>query len=439
MDFKDLIELFERNGKELYIVGGAVRDKLLNKPLNDVDLTTNANMEEIRRILRSSDIKFWEVGQKVGSTIGICYPDKKAEISTFKPSCETIVEDLEHRDFTINSMAMDKDGKIIDPYSGMKDLKEKVVRATCSPSKRLAEDPVRMLRAIRFVSTLSFSLAEETRYFTEIYSHTIINTSKERWVTELTKLLVGKNVKTALELLFQTRLLGYILPEVYPITMIQRIQNLDSKDLWNHVKLVVDKSPFNAVVRWAALLHDIGKPQSISEYGGVHFFQHEHLGAEIADSLMKRLKIGGDIRRAIVGLVSLHQRTGDIVNENNKPPVSISALRRLVRDCDNYGCNIKDLVELFAADCSSSRMNIVERQDKYANLLREALIRMSEEDLKPQLPSGLGNEIMRKYDLSPGPQVGEKMKKLDSLLINGVIKQNDSPQDMLKVLEESER
>jgi putative nucleotidyltransferase with HDIG domain len=244
-------------------------------------------------------------------------------------------------------------------------------------------------------------------------------------------------VKPALELLFKTRLLGYLLPEVYPITMTPRNQTSPTKDLWYHTKVVVNKSKSSPRVRWAALLHDIAKPQTFTESSsGTHFFQHEYLGAEIADGLLKRLKAGAATRHAVRGLIALHQRIGDVVSRRNNPPVSTNALRRLTRDCDERKCRIEDLIELFAADCSSGRKEVVERQRVHANLLRKALKDMRAEDLRPKLPKGIGERLMKHFNLKPGPEVGKLKQKLDTMLVSGKINPGMTAEQMCKLLEE---
>lgn len=420
---------------EIFIVGGTLRDTLLGREPKDLDFATPKSPDEIEQILQGAKFETWRLN-KEPKTIGTKLSNKKVEISTFRAA--TIEGDLLHRDFTINAMAT-YDGTIIDPYSGLKDIGKQIIRCTRSPLERFGEDPLRMLRAIRFVSTLGFRLEEKTKVSIENYAHSILTTTKERWFDELTQLLIGPNVKPALELLFKTRLLGYLLPEVYPITMNPRNQTSPTKDLWYHTKVVVNKSKPTPRIRWAALLHDIAKPQTMIESAdGTHFFQHEYLGAEIADGVLKRIKAGASFRHAVRGLVALHQRIGDVVTRRNKPPVSMNALRRLARDCDERRCKLEDLVELFAADCSSGRKDVVERQRAHADLLRKALKEMRAEDLRPKLPKGIGEKLMKHFNLGPGPEVGKLKQKLDAMLISGKINKGMAPEQMFKILEEKQ-
>lgn len=425
-----IIKLFVNS--EIYVVGGTLRDMFIGRNPKDLDFSTPLAAREIEKLLQSAGFETWRI-DKVPEVVGTRLQDKVVEISSYQHS--TIETDLGHKDFTINAMAT-KDGTIIDPYGGLKDIEKNIIRATKSPLERFVEDPFRMLRAIRFVSTLGFRLEENTKNRITTYAQSILTTSKDRWLSELTKLLMGNNVKPALELLFKTRLLGYLLPELYPITMIPRNQSSLTKDLWYHTKIVVSKSKSTSIIRWAALLHDIAKPQTMMEsIGGTHFFQHEYLGSEIANAVLSRLKAGINMRHAVRSLVALHQRIGDIVSRKNNPPVSINALRRLARDCDDRKCKLEDLIELFAADCSSGRKDIIERQQAHADLLRKALEDIVKEDLRPKLPKGIGKQIMNHFNLEPGPRIGELKEKLDSMLISGKIQTNMTIEQMFVLLE----
>jgi tRNA nucleotidyltransferase/poly(A) polymerase len=419
--------------KEIYVIGGALRDTLLKKQFKDLDFATSLSTEKIEALLRSAGMPVWNPN-KEPKVLGTKLCDINIEISSYEG--KTIEADLENRDFTINAMAT-TDGNIIDPYNGQEDINKQIVKCVKSPQDCFSKDPLRMLRAIRFVSVLEFRLEDMTKNVIETYAHSILTTSKDRWLKELTELLLGKNVKTALELLFKTRLLGYLLPELYPITMTPRNQTSPTKDLWHHTKVVVSKSKPTPIIRWAALLHDIAKPQTMMELSNnTHFFQHEYLGSELAGSTFDRLRVGSDIKSAVKGLISLHQRIGDVVSRRNDPPVSINAFRRLIRDCNKHKCNIEDLIELFAADCSSGKKEIVIRQEEHTNLLYKALKETREEDLRPRLPKGIGEALMKHFNLKPGSEVGRIKKKLDDMLLTGEITTQTSFDQMFKMLEE---
>ena len=427
--FEKLFKIFEEDGKKLYHVGGSVRDKLLGLIPKDYDFTTDALPEETQRILTQANISHWPLGEKFG-TIAAKVDNLEVEITTHRKDMtsgrhpdvvftKNLKSDLARRDFTINSMAMDSKGTLIDPFGGFKDLHRKVIRATGEPKERFAEDPLRMLRAVRFVSKLGFRLSSKSLNVIKLYVQSIMSVSKERQLEEMNKLLLGDYVCDALNMLKVSRLLNYVLPELHCLA-IPNTSKTRSKDLWYHTLTVVSKTPPQLSLRWAALLHDIAKPQTIVETPKeVHFFQHEILGAELTEGILGRLKMGKNLSRKIINLISLHHRIINVVSRKNDPPVSISGLRRVIRDCEF--CSIDELIDLFYADCSSNRAATIERQGEHTKLLRQAVKELREEELKPKLPSGIGNEIMRRFNLSPCKEVGEIKKELDELLLDGKI------------------
>ncbi|MFA5048360.1 MAG: HD domain-containing protein [Patescibacteria group bacterium] len=440
--FTKLFEIFQQNGFRLYHVGGSVRNILLQLPPKDYDFTTDALPEKTQELLTSGGFKHYPIGEKFG-TIATFIGDKQIEITTHRRDLTAgrhpdvafstdINKDLSRRDFTINSIAQDNDGTLIDPFGGKKDIENKLIKATGNPYERFAEDPLRMLRAIRFISQLGFSIEEKTLKAIKNYAQNILNISRERWLEEMNKLLVGANVSLAIEYLRHSRLLYYMIPEMIALSMEIRGSLLISKNVWLHTLTVVEKSSKAVDVRWAALLHDLAKPQTRFEKDNeVHFFQHEILGAEMVEGIARRFKMSNDQRRSIKGLVALHQRVGDTVTRRNTPPVSISALRRVIRECEIWGCNIMDLVSLFEADCSSKRPEVLERQNAHVTLLRQALTEIKEEDLRPKLPSGIGTVIMEKLGLSAGPEVGKIKQMFDRWLLNGNITPNMTSEEIV--------
>jgi poly(A) polymerase len=295
-----------------------------------------------------------------------------------------------------------------------------------------------LLLAVAEVSETGIDISTDTKKEFSKQAQSILSVNRAQWLEPLNRMVVGPHVATALETLFQTRLLGYIMPELYPVTMRQRHQILVTKDLWYHTKMVTAHAINDLVVRWAALLHDIAKPYTYFEdllTNEVHFYQHEFLGARLAQVTLAGLQVPYTTRRSIVGLIAMHQRIGDVVSRKNDPPVSMNALRRLTRDCENKFCKIEDLVELFAADCTSGRTDVQERQRAHTKLLREAVAKMREEDAKPRLPKGMGDILMSKYNLSPGPAVGRLMADLNTLLQKGEITPSSSIEEMLTKLE----
>lgn len=444
--FRKLFEIFQQNGYNLYHVGGSVRNILMQLPPKDYDFTTDARPEKIQELLSIGNFKQYAIGEKFGTIAAIMLnqdgQEEKVEITTHRRDLTPgrhpdvafstdLNEDLSRRDFTINSIARDNNGNLFDPFGGEKDIKNKIIKTTGNPYNRFAEDPLRMLRAIRFISQLGFSIEKKTLEAIQNYAQSILNISRERWLEEMNKLLIGSNVGLALEYLKHSRLLYYMIPEMMAMSVEHR-GSLPSKDVWLHTLIVVEKAPKTIDVRWAALLHDIAKPQTRFEKDGeVHFFQHDTLGSEISDCIARRFKMSNNQRKSVTGLVELHQRVGDTVTRKNTPPVSISALRRVIRECEVLGCSIVDLVELFEADCSSKRAEVLERQSAHASLLRQALSEIKEEDLRPKLPSGIGIVIMEKLNLPAGPEVGKIKQMFDRWLLDGIITPNMTSEEIV--------
>ena len=446
--FDNLFKAFEESGHSLYFVGGCVRDHLLGKVPNDYDFTTDAMPEKTKEILEGAGYKYWPLGEKFG-TIVARVDEYDVEITTHRKDMtsgrhpevqftDSLTDDLERRDFTINSMAMNGNGKIIDPFNGQRDLSKRIIRTTGSPVSRFSEDPLRMLRAVRFVSQLGFNVNFKTQEIINTFAHAIMSISRERWLSEMNKLLMGRYVSKSLELLFQTRLLGYIVPEVFTLT-IPVSSKIHSKNLWKHTKMVVESSSYDVDVRWAALLHDIAKPQTRMENekdSSIHFFQHEHLGSEMAESICRRLRMSSGQRKSVCGLIAMHHKIGDIVSRRYDPPVSKSGLRRIARECMERECCLNSLIDLFAADCTSKNKAVQERQRAHVNLLRAAVSVMEDEDARPKLPKGIGHAIMEKYNLSPGPEIKKIKDVLDELLLDGKI---TSDMDVERIFKEYEK
>lgn len=444
MNFTELFNIFKKNQHSFYFVGGCVRDFLLNRQPKDYDFTTTAKPEQIVEILQQVNCKFWTIGEKFGTIVAL-WEGQQIEITTHRKDMtagrhpdvvftDDLKTDLERRDFTINSMAADENFNIIDYFNGQQHLRDRSIVATGNAIQRFREDPLRMLRAIRFAAQLGFYLDLRTEDAVRSYNSSILTVSAERCYDELTKLLLAPDVKNGLELLYYTGLLGLLLPEVFPITMLDRTTEVHSKDLWEHTKDVVSNITNSPVSKWSALLHDIGKPATRGETSikTVHFFGHEVVGAQLANSICRRLKMSNEMRKSIIGLILLHQRAGDAIKDG---VVSHSALRRLVRDCDDNNCSISDLFDLFEADISSKDSWRLIRHNKQAELLRKELENLTKREAQPLLPSGIGNAIMERFNLQPSKEVGKIKEKLDQMLLDGKINNSMSTNEILNVYE----
>jgi len=459
--FENLFRSFEANGFELRFVGGCVRDHLLGIEPKDFDFATDARPDATKHVLTHGNFKWWPIGEKFG-TIAAKMGDEDIEITTYRkdmtagrhPDVSFTTElrtDLERRDFTINSMAMTKSGRLIDPFGGAKDLTDKLIRCTGTAWSRFREDPLRMLHAARFAARFSFRIDDDTVRAASQSAHSLLTVSRERWLDEMTKLLVAGDPSHGIEYLRHMRLLWLVVPELWASWVSPKVLDGPEKNLWYHTLKVLYQSPPRPVVRWAALLHDIAKPQTYSRDGRqVHFLQHEVLGAEMVEGICRRLKMSNEMRRAVRALVFLHQRvqavfrreSGDDVQSRRDPNkkgrivASDRALRRLVRECDERGCQIEDLLDLFGADCSSRQQRVRDSVAEQRRVGFEALERMREEDMRPKLPPGIGNAIMDHFNLKPGPEVGKMRDRLEEMLLDGEIKSDASEGEMLQLLEE---
>lgn len=446
--FKELSSAFAAKGHQLYLVGGCVRDHILGLEPKDFDFATSARPEATTEVLKSIPSTVptvWPLGEKFGTIAAKLADGQQIEITTFRRDltpgrhpdvafATDLATDLERRDFRFNSMAFSSDGQLIDPFGGAQDITLKRIVCTGSPYARFAEDPLRMLRAVRFASKLGFELHKETERAILDLRNSILSVSRERWLDEMDKLLVGREVQLGIELLARTKLLWLLIPEMLAVWQVSQLHTKAHKDLWYHTKVVVDRIPPRPDARWAALLHDIAKPQTEGmKDGKLHFLGHDMMGADTANGIARRLKMSNERRRSICGLIFLHQRVAAAMEDSKT--VSMRVLRRLVRECEERNCRIEDLIDLFGADCSSAketRRGLVAEQ--HAALVA-ALGQMREEDLRPKLPAGIGNAIMERFGLKPGREVGEMRQRLDEMLVNGDINQDDSVESMLKKLE----
>ena len=309
-----------------FLVGGAVRDTILGKPVKDWDFTTPASPDEIEAAIVATGRKTYNIGKKFG-TVGFKFETsgqvfEYVEITTFrkeiyfeknrKPQVDFVTdiqEDLGRRDFTINSMAMKSDLKLIDPFNGVEDLKNKIIRAVGNPKIRFKEDPLRMLRAIRFASSLDFMIEEKTWDKLCSARWSLLDISKERWVLEMDKILSQNNPERGLDLLMDSGLLGIIIPELSLQLNYNQNSTYHDFDLWTHTKNVISGVPNTELnLRWTALLHDIAKPFTKTEnkQGYSNYLSHELLGAEMANKVCNYLKFSNERTAFIIENITNH-------------------------------------------------------------------------------------------------------------------------------------
>lgn len=318
----DFLTKVEQIIEPAYLVGGPVRDLLLGKSPKDYDFATPLRPEEIEARVRSSGRRPYLAGKRFG-TIGFKLDGLPIEVTTFrtekygrsrKPDVEFVSEitmDLSRRDFTINAVAL-RHHKYIDPFGGRSDLKAAIIRSVGNPALRFNEDPLRMLRAARFASQLGFKVEEKTRLAIVHHGHKILNVSHERWMQELDAILLSDHPEIGLGLLADTDLIKYILPEMRLQIGYDQNSPYHKLTLWEHSLSTMLRVPKDINLRWAALLHDVGKPFTRTDKPDrSNYVAHDVIGAILAESIGRRLKWSNERTRRVSGLIAGHLHDGD--------------------------------------------------------------------------------------------------------------------------------
>ena len=440
---KQIEKIFKKNNYQLYLVGGAVRDKLLGKESKDIDLVTDAKPKEMLSILGSKfNCKHIGFG-----TVAIWENSETIEISTFRkiekysgvdriPEVvygDNIDEDLERRDFTINAMAMDlKTGKLIDPYFGESALKNRQLRIPRDDELSLREDPLRMLRAARFISELGFEPSYSLFSDTIDLASYILFISRERWLMEMDRILLGNKVKNALNFLVDTNIINFILPEIVPSLEMEQPQEYHHKNVWEHTKEVINNCPQNKNLRWAALLHDLGKPRVMTyKKGKIHFYRHEEVSAKLATYICERFKMSNEDSKEIIFLTRNHLRP-NFYSDKWKT----SAIRRFVLDTGDY---LHNLLELSVADITSHNPNKIKKGLQNIEMLRGRIKNLDSDKCVSRLLSrNQVFEIMEELDIEPGPQIKEIKEQLENAIADGDLSKNDSIEDLVDYLKKEE-
>ncbi|MCS5497531.1 CCA tRNA nucleotidyltransferase [Cnuibacter physcomitrellae] len=421
-----LAAAFAEAGYELALVGGPVRDAFLGRPITDLDFTTDARPDDILRIVTPISQAQWDVGRAFG-TIAARIDGESVEITTYrsdvydgrtrKPEVEfgdTLEDDLTRRDFTVNAMALRlPELKLVDPSGGMDDLIAGVLRTPGAPERSFGDDPLRMLRAIRFSAQLGFRVDVDTAVAISELRDTIEIISVERIKEELSKLLKTDAPRRGVELLVESSLADLIIPEI-PALQLEIDEHHHHKDVYQHSLTVLDQaidlersrhpgSPPDLVLRLAALLHDIGKPATKrNEPGGqVSFHHHDVIGAKMARKRLRALRFDNDTIAAVSRLIELHLRFFGYTDG----AWTDSAVRRYVRDA---GDQLERLHILTRADVTTRNRRKADRlQFAYDDLEERIRVLAEEEELAAVRPDLDGNDIMRILDIGPGREVGQ--------------------------------
>ncbi|MCF2533888.1 CCA tRNA nucleotidyltransferase [Yinghuangia soli] len=436
----DLARRFQAAGHRLALVGGSVRDALLGRLGNDLDFTTDARPEQVLALVRPWADAVWEVGIAFG-TIGCRKTgptgfDYQIEITTYRSEAydrtsrkpevtygESIEDDLVRRDFTVNAMAVDLPGtSFVDPYGGLEDLADRVLRTPGTPEASFGDDPLRMMRAARFAAQLDFDVAPEVVAAMTAMADRIDIVSAERVRDELNKLVCSAYPRKGLLLLVETGLAARVLPEL-PTLRLELDEHHRHKDVYEHTLTVLEQAMDleapgepDLVLRLAALLHDIGKPRTrrFEDDGRVSFHHHEVVGAHMTKKRMKALKYPKDVTDDVTRLVELHLRfhgygTGEWTD---------SAVRRYVRDA---GPLLDRLHKLTRSDCTTRNRRKAGALARAYDSLEERIAKLQEqEELDSIRPDLDGNQIMEILGVPPGPLVGKAYKHmLEMRLENG--------------------
>jgi len=419
-----LAEAFASAGHELALVGGPVRDAFLGRDVNDLDFTTSATPDQIEALVRPLADAVWDVGREFG-TIAAKLGEATVEITTYradsydgktrKPTVEfgtNLDDDLVRRDFTVNAMALRVPGAVlVDPYGGLDDLLAQRLRTPSSPEVSFADDPLRMLRACRFVSQLGAKLDVPTAAALADMAEKITTISSERVRDELSKLLLTDSPRAGLEVLVDSGLAAQVLPEL-ALLREERDEHRRHKDVYQHSLTVLDQAidlekrrhpgePPNLVNRLAALLHDIGKPVTKKFEGGqVTFHHHDVVGAKMVKKRLKALRFDNNTVDRVARLIELHLRFFGYADQG----WSDSAVRRYVRDA---GEELEFLHILTRADVTTRNQQKADRLAFAYDDLEQRIAELQEqEELDAMRPDLDGEQIMAILGISPGREVG---------------------------------
>ena len=435
-----LADAFSAAGYELALVGGPVRDAFLGRPVNDLDFTTSASPEQIEKVVAPLAEAVWDVGRAFG-TIAAKIDDRVVEITTYradsydgitrKPTVEfgdTLDGDLHRRDFTMNAMALRiPDEVLVDPCGGLDDLLASRLTTPSAPEVSFGDDPLRMLRAVRFVSQIGVGIAPETWEAMVSMAPKIEQISAERVRDELSRLLQTNQPRAGVDALVQSGLATFVLPELAALRD-ESDEHGRHKDIYEHSLTVLDQAialekerwgndSADVVMRLAALLHDIGKPNTKKIEGGhVTFYHHDVVGAKLAKKRLTALRFDQDTVNRVARLIELHLRFFGYSDQ----AWSDSAVRRYVRD---GGAELEHLHILTRADVTTRNQKKAARlQGAYDELEERIAVLREQEELDSMRPELDGEEIMATLNLRPGPSVGKAYRfLLDLRLDEGIV------------------
>lgn len=448
---RDIGRVFADAGHQLYLVGGSVRDALLGRLGNDLDFTTDARPDEMQRMLRGWADAMWDTGIEFG-TVGVGRGGHRLEITTFRSDTydqvsrnpqvsfgDRLEDDLVRRDFTVNAMAVsitpDGPGEFHDPLGGLEAVRTRTLDTPMAPEVSFGDDPLRMLRAARFVSQLRFKVDPPVLAAMTAMAADLRRITAERIRDEFTKLMCGADPVAGLRLLVDTGLADQFLPELSGLRL-EIDEHAQHKDVYEHTLTVIsnairmegDSGP-DFILRMAALMHDVGKPatKAVAPDGRVSFHHHEVVGARMTKARMKALRFPKDVIHDVAELVALHLRFYGY----GRGEWTDSAVRRYVTDA---GPLLPRLHKLTRSDVTTRNRRKASQLAADYDALEARIARIqAEEDLARVRPDLNGNEIMELLGIPPGPMVGRAWRHLKDLrLERGPLSREEAEAELLR-------
>ena len=421
----ELAKLFKVAGFKLALVGGPVRDAILGRLGNDLDFTTDAHPKDSEKILKKWADSVWDIGAAFGTVAGkkgeitveiTTYRSESYDPTSRKPDVEfgkSIEADLARRDFTINAMALElttDEPTFIDLFNGVADLQKKIIKTPGKPEDSFSDDPLRMMRAARFMSQLNFEVDQSVLVAIKNMAARLEIISAERIRDEFIKIMMSQSPRLGITLLVETGLADHFLPEV-PKLKLEIDEHHHHKDVYEHSLTVLEQAIAledrlagpNLTLRLAALLHDIGKPKTkqLIAGGGVSFHHHEVVGARMCKERMKKLRFDNHIINDVSQLVFLHLR----FHGYGSGEWTDSAVRRYVRDAGEL---LTHLHLLTRADCTTRNKKKAEGLARTYDQLEERIeLLMQQEELNKIRPDLSGEQIMEILEIKPSPTVGK--------------------------------
>ncbi|MGE5597432.1 MAG: CCA tRNA nucleotidyltransferase [Hyphomicrobiales bacterium] len=425
------LRAFREAGHQLWVVGGSLRDELLGQSSADEDFATDALPDDVEAIGAKLGRPLVTVGRRFG-TIGVLLDGHWSEVTTFRGDSydagtrwpdvsfgTSIEEDLARRDFTVNALARDAfTGRELDLFGGREDLERRLIRAVGEPERRFREDPLRILRGLRFASQLDFEIEPATLAGMAATVSLLPTLSQERVTTELDRLLQGKDPARALELVREVGALPFILPELVPMAGCEQ-NRFHRYDVWGHSLATVaaieaGEGETRRIRRWTALLHDLGKPavRHVKPNGEWGFYRHETVGAELAEPMLHRLHVARKDASLIRLLIRRHMDRPD--------PDDRRSVRRFMARCEGHW---RDLLALKRADNASHTYDDHEYHDRLEAVCTE-VEREDAEALRAQSPL-TGDDLVALFEREPGPWIRVVKGRLSAAVLDGELEPGD--------------